>query len=259
MKAKTHTQLLLDELAEASNRKPRSSPPERTEKRGADQRKRKKIKWEQLVGTRFGSLVLMELLPKQKVICQCDCGKRKELWGCSLLSGSTRSCGCLTSRFLSEAKQRRFPLGNQHKKAKPDVRSLYGVWQSMKQRCANSTSADYPNYGARGIQVCSEWRDSFSSFLQDMGTRPSPQHSLDRVNNDQGYNPANCRWATPQQQSLNKRNNRLLTLRGVIKTATEWAKELQDSLGLVPSLISYRIRRGWSDEKILTTPVNKRN
>jgi hypothetical protein len=203
-------------------------------------------------------LVLVELLPKRKVICQCDCGKKQEFWGNSLLSGSTRSCGCSTSLFLREASRRNFPSGNRHKNAEPDVRSLFSVWQAMKQRCANSTNKDYPNYGARGIQVCASWRNSFSKFLLDMGKRPSPQHSLDRIDNDLGYKPTNCRWATRRQQSLNKRNNRHLTLKGVTKTAIEWVEELRVSLGLRPELICYRRSLGWSDEKILTTPVRKK-
>lgn len=81
----------------------------------------------------------------------------------------------------------------------------YYSWQHMKDRCYNKRCKDYPYYGARGITVCKEWKNDYRQFLEDMGKKPSPAHSLDRVDNNQSYNPSNCRWATKQEQTRNRR------------------------------------------------------
>lgn len=80
----------------------------------------------------------------------------------------------------------------------------YGAWRSMKNRCSNKNYSYYHRYGGRGIKVCERWLDSFSNFLEDVGHKPSPEVSLDRINNDADYEPGNCRWATPTQQVMNR-------------------------------------------------------
>lgn len=131
----------------------------------------------------------------------------------------------------------------------------YIIWQGLKRRCLNPKLREYPNYGGRGIQVCQRWLDGFENFLADVGRRPSPKHSLDRIDGDGNYEPGNVRWATANVQQRNRRNNRLLTLDGVTRCATEWA----EIFGIGQSLIGQRLRKGWSDERTLTTPVVQRS
>jgi len=98
-------------------------------------------------------------------------------------------------------------------------------WSDLKQRCYNTNCKKYPIYGGRGIKVCDRWLESFSNFLEDMGEKPKG-FTLDRVDNNGDYSKENCRWATPKEQALNRRTNRLITFNGQTKTITEWAHEL---------------------------------
>jgi len=102
----------------------------------------------------------------------------------------------------------------------------YRIWRAMKKRCRNKTELPYRDYGGRGIQVCPEWENSFEQFCRDMGKCPSDQHSIDRIDNDGNYAPCNCVWATPKQQANNRRNNRLITMRGKTQTLMQWCEEL---------------------------------
>jgi hypothetical protein len=130
----------------------------------------------------------------------------------------------------------------------------YAIWQAMVQRCTNPTSVNFHKYGARGITVCDAWRD-YSTFLADMGRRPSNEHSLERIDNERGYEPGNCRWATVKEQANNTRWNRRLTLNGETLTVAQWAERT----GMKSNTIIYRLRRGWSDEKALTGPLQAWN
>jgi hypothetical protein len=128
---------------------------------------------------------------------------------------------------------------------------LYYVWKSMKNRCDNPTVRVFPNYGGRGIQVCDRWRDSFVNFLADMGERPSPQHWIERIDNNGHYAPDNCRWATPTEQGRNRRDNRTLSHDGETRTLTDWARHV----GLRRETIANRLRWGWDVADALTTPA----
>lgn len=119
----------------------------------------------------------------------------------------------------------------------------------MRQRCTRRSHKRFASYGGRGIRVCERW-DSFEAFLSDMGARPEGT-SLDRINNDGNYEPANCRWATATAQNNNRRLNRRVAWRGEDKTVTEWSR----STGLTPKLIFDRLYAGWTAEKALTTPA----
>lgn len=131
--------------------------------------------------------------------------------------------------------------------------NIYNRWQKMLSRCRNPQNKDFPYYGGRGIAVCDRWL-KFENFFADTGTPPTPQHTLDRIDNDGGYNPENCRWATPNQQSNNRRYCHLLTLNGQTLNIQQWASLLH----VKKSLIYGRIRSGWTEEQALTFPLGTR-
>lgn len=130
---------------------------------------------------------------------------------------------------------------------------LYDTWKRMVYRCTSPKATDYAYYGGRGIDVCERWRDSFDSFVADMGDRP-PGMTIERKNNSLGYSPTNCIWATRQTQSRNTRWNRMLTFRGETKCVGAWAEELGMDLGV----ICHRLDQcGWSVAQALTTPLQQ--
>jgi hypothetical protein len=135
-------------------------------------------------------------------------------------------------------------------KSKPEHRAEYRAWINMRSRCYTPSSTGYELYGGRGISVCADWNTSFAAFLRDMGHRPSPQHSLDRIDTNGNYEPENCRWATHKTQSRNVRSNRIVLISGRGATLAEAV----ESSGLPYNTVLYRIRRGWSDEQALNLP-----
>lgn len=123
----------------------------------------------------------------------------------------------------------------------------YVAWQSMKSRCGNPQAQNYRHYGGRGIEVCQRWQESFEAFLADMGERPSPKHSLDRIDNDGNYEPGNCRWATQKTQLTNRRTGRPARFPGL--------SERIRRAGLTNNVVYARLRRGWDLERALSTPA----
>lgn len=128
---------------------------------------------------------------------------------------------------------------------------MYKAWAEMRRRCENPKSHAWADYGGRGIAVCERWR-LFENFLADMGERPLGA-SLDRIDNDKGYEPGNCRWATKQQQARNKRSNARHVAFGEAKTCAEWVQDPRCAVTAEDSLKS-RILRGWSVERAITEP-----
>lgn len=128
----------------------------------------------------------------------------------------------------------------------------YRIWWSMLKRCELPSDSGYQKYGARGVTVCDEWH-SFDRFLSDMGRRPSPNHSIDRIDGGRGYEKSNCRWATRREQQNNIKSNRHLTVNGETHTVSEWAR----ITGLGKTLDG-RLRLGWSHERAVLTPSRGR-
>lgn len=122
----------------------------------------------------------------------------------------------------------------------------YKVWRAMRKRCNQPSLDSYERYGGRGVRVCERWA-SFQCFLEDMGEKPSPSHSIDRIDNNGNYEPNNCRWATCEEQARNRSNSIKLELNGISKTLPEWS----EATGIKYITLYYRYRKGWSVEKIL--------
>lgn len=142
---------------------------------------------------------------------------------------------------------RRFHGEAQHGNRAPE----YDIWMSMRRRCLDPASKDYPRYGGRDIGLCDEWRDSYEAFVAAIGRRPGPGFSLDRIDNTAGYSPGNVRWATAKEQANNRRDTHLLTFEGETLPLTAWAVRV----GLTYAALLQRIAKGWSVERALTTPL----
>jgi hypothetical protein len=201
------------------------------------------------IGDRFGRLAVVALSPQRRRgykvwICRCDCGAEREITT-SNLKRHTRSCGCVSVEKL-------VAMNTRHGSARKGALSPeFKAWQAMKGRCTYPGTRGFEHYGGRGIKVCERWRDSFENFLADVGPKPRPEYSLDRFPNPNGdYEPGNVRWATPSEQQSNRRNVPHLTIGGVTKRVTEWAREL----GVSYSAYKARRRAGWSAEVALKTP-----
>jgi len=125
----------------------------------------------------------------------------------------------------------------------------------MRKRCYQKNSTKFYLYGAQGITVCTSWLNSFTAFLADMGSKPTPQHTIDRYpNNDGNYEPDNCRWATPREQANNRRSNITLEYNGERKTLAEWVCQL----GLGRNIIRRRLKKGWPIALALLSPTSAR-
>ncbi|HDR4589362.1 hypothetical protein JC777_00225 (plasmid) [Bacillus cytotoxicus] len=131
---------------------------------------------------------------------------------------------------------------------------LYRIWCNMKSRCYNENIPNFKNYGGRGIAVCNEWRNDFTSFLNwSLENGYKNDLLIDRIDNNGNYEPTNCRWTTRKQQNLNRRNNRLVTIDGVTRSFSEWA----DDFGISRSTALCRVQAGKTEQEALITPVIK--
>lgn len=183
--------------------------------------------------------------------CQCECGKILAVEAQSLSNGQTQSCGCYRREVTIKRETTHGLSGT----------AIYNLWNCIIRRCLNPSSHAFDRYGGRGITICERWL-RFEDFYFDMGNRP-PGRSIDRIDNDGGYwcgkcddctgqnHPPNCRWATNKEQGNNRRKLRLLTYENETLTMTHWAERT----GLSVLTIFKRLKRGWSVEKTLSTPL----
>jgi hypothetical protein len=170
------------------------------------------------------------------VTVRCSCGVRFETRAACLRDGRARSCGC--GQFARYGRPVKHGLFAGVDKCHP----LSSTWINMIARCYSNRNGSYKDYGARGITVCKRWRglDGFAAFVSDMGARPVGA-SLDRINNDKGYSPKNCRWATRKEQQRNTRWNRRFAYAGKTRSVSEWAELRRISR----SCLNSRLEHGW--------------
>ena len=200
-------------------------------------------------GDRFGRLIALKVVGKSKhgsLIweCICDCGKTKEIVSSNLMQGKTKSCGCYHRERATEA-------NTIHGYSSRFVtKRIYTIWSKMLHRCQPS-KANSKTYYDRGITVCEEWKDfeTFKDWAYSHGY--SDELSIDRINNDEGYRPDNCRWATPTTQARNRRTSRMIEIDGKTKCLKEWCDIYEINYGTVQS----RLERGMGGFEALTKPL----
>jgi hypothetical protein len=175
---------------------------------------------------------------------RCACGREKEVNRYTFRDGEARSCGCMTGAFISAKKRT-------HGQSIGRETRTYRAWQAMRRRCYYVKHKNYLDYGGRGITVCDRWRESFESFLADMGDAPG-EFTLDRIDNDGNYEPGNCRWVDQAEQKRNTRASHNVTYAGKTQCVAAWAEEL----GISYRTLMARLVRGWSVERALTSPTN---
>ena len=173
-----------------------------------------------LTGQRFGQLRITSQAGSSKEgrvmwNCLCDCGKQPIVRGDSLRNGDTKSCGCLRRGRLIETH-------TIHGKCDTPA---YISWRGMRKRCNDSNNPSYRSHGDRGITICKRWM-KFENFYADMGDRPEGM-SIERKDNNKGYSPDNCKWATPREQARNRRDNRMVTHNRRTQCLSAWAEELE--------------------------------
>ena len=197
-----------------------------------------------LIGQRFNRLLVVERVEnsknrKARWKCVCDCGNVKIATSQDLKRGHTQSCGCLHDE-VARINGQKIRHGQSHTR-------IHRIWTQMKTRCFNPNKDNYELYGGRGITVCDEWRNSFETFYEwAMQNGYQAGLTIDRINPDGNYEPANCRWATPKWQSRNRRDTVFVEINGQMKSLSEWC-EIKE----VPYISAYqRYKKGFVGEEI---------
>lgn len=197
--------------------------------------------------TRFGMLTFVaETTPAgvmRRGLFRCDCGTEKPMGLHHIKHGRTVSCGCEAARRAAS----RFTKHGAYRTP------AYKSWNAMMQRCHNEANESYPEYGGRGIRVCPEWHGAqgYHRFIAYVGERPRG-HTIDRIDNNLGYQPGNVRWATVKAQQNNRRVSKPITFNGETMNARDWAARL----GMGKNTVSERLRAGWTIERALTEPAH---
>lgn len=213
----------------------------------------------EIVGQRYNRWTVTAIVsPRGKalrVAVRCDCGTESEVIASNLRAGLSLSCGCLARERCAEA----------HRTHGLSWHPLYLTWKGMIGRCSNAEDAGFANYGARGITVCARWVASFEDFLADMGEKPTPEHSIDRIDNDGGYwcgacaecvaagRASNCRWATRAVQARNTRRNLWIEIDGTRRLLSDVCAEH----GVSRQLLHVRVSSGWDLLRAATTLPKK--
>lgn len=195
-----------------------------------------------LTGQVFGRLTVVQeagidTRGEKLWMCECECGGIVNVLSSNLRTGHTKSCGCLKY----EGSNTKHGMYNtpEHK-----------AWTNMLNRCYNKNNIHYDRYGGRGITVCDRWH-KFDNFYHDMRDKPEGM-TLERIDNDKGYSPDNCRWASVKEQANNRKTNVYITYNGRTQTISEWESEL----GFKHGTLWMRVNKyGWSEKKAIETPV----
>lgn len=173
-------------------------------------------------------------------LCRCRCGRLKEVFVSNLKKGLSKSCGCQRDA-LTSVRSRTHGMSR---------KTEYQAWSGAKARCYRPTCKSFIDYGAVGIRMCDRWLNSFEAFYADMGAKPYPSATIERIDSSGHYEPSNCRWASKAEQSRNTNRNLIISHNGMTMTASEWSRKI----GGNDLIVSCRIRRGWSIEDAITIP-----
>ena len=183
-------------------------------------------------------------------VVACDCGNIVVMRHGNVVNTkcNVQSCGC-----VQKSTRRTCARTHGHSCHKNRSRE-YRAWTAMKERCYNTHADRYERYGGRGITVCERWMESFENFLEDVGPAPSSKHSIDRKEVDGNYEPGNCQWATPREQSLNKSNSVRAAVYGKTMPVLDWSA----ISGIIPQTIYYRLKKRWPDKLAVFAPNGTR-
>jgi len=201
------------------------------------------------IGKKFGRWTVLGFAHKTKATyfwkCKCDCGIERAVRMGDISNGKSVSCGCFSIETQKRIKTIHGQAGNKGENSKE-----YNCWKAIKYRCYARTGQDWPDYGGRGIEVCSRWFSSFNNFFEDMGKKPSNRHSIERKDVNKDYCKENCMWATPSEQANNKRCTLRFEFDGKNMTLSGWS----DLTGVSRTALYTRIRNGWTLHRTFTTP-----
>lgn len=205
------------------------------------------VKIHDLTGEAFGRLTALKCVGsdgrRRLWDCECSCGNRLIVNATALRTGHTKSCGCYKREYAS-ARATIHGLRNTR---------LFRIWAGTRQRCSNSNNPSYPRYGGRGINVCPEWDRSFTVFYDwALANGYDETLTLERIDNDKGYSPENCRWATRLEQGNNKSNTVIVEFRGEVGPVSPLIRK---HAVVSEKLVRSRLRKGWTAERALLEPL----
>lgn len=210
------------------------------------------VRVDDITGKKYGRLTVVSYagLTKDKKAqwnCVCECGNEKTVRAAGLKSGDVRSCGCLAKEAWREVRGKQVGEDSSRYKHGLSKSRINSIYREIKGRCNCTSNPAYPRYGGRGIKMCEEWEMDFMAFYQwSMDHGYSDNLTIDRIDNDKGYSPDNCRWSTWNEQENNRSNNARIEYLGETHTISEWG----DILGIRKGLLYKRHRKGMPPEKM---------